>query len=148
MGGRRTTRSPVVAAGGYATAARRGAATGPRSRLWQRPARSAREGAAAADELAPYNLEGYDDDDGVKVHGAGMGEGLHGLTSVPAAAAAASPPPRPTAGHRYHASNADDPFITLRDSDDEADDFRVKPTDNLVVVGQTEDVYSHLEVSV
>ena len=34
------------------------------------------------------------------------------------------------------------------EDNDEIEDFRVRPQDNLVVVGRTEDVYSHLEVHV
>jgi len=88
-----------------------------------------------ADELAKYNFEDYDDEDdstpGVAVSGAGMGNGLRGLT--------------------YHASNEEDPYIQLQEDEednDEIEDFRVRPQDNLVVVGRTEDVYSHLEVHV
>ena len=56
----------------------------------------------------------------------------------------------------FHASNADDPYLARGpdgdgndddDDDDEIDDFRVRPDDNLLVVGQTEDVYSHLSVN-
>jgi len=51
-----------------------------------------------ADELAKYNFEDYDDEDdstpGVAVSGAGMGNGLRGLT--------------------YHASNEEDPYIQLQ----------------------------------
>lgn len=88
-----------------------------------------------------YNLDDYDNDDdeeevadvgmgGTRIQGAGMGNGLSGLA--------------------YHASNKDDPFITLKDEDDdeeEIDDYRIRPQDNLIVVGQTEDVYSHLVVN-
>eukprot|EP00041_Stephanoeca_diplocostata_P014408 m.261164 g.261164 ORF g.261164 m.261164 type:complete len:233 (+) comp19690_c0_seq1:133-831(+) len=88
-----------------------------------------------------YNLDDYDNDDddedivdagagGTSIQGAGMGNGLAGLA--------------------FHASNKDDPYITLKDEDDdeeEIDDYRIRPQDNLLVVGQTEDVYSHLVVN-
>ena len=94
-------------------------------------------GGAAAQEkedpLAKYNLDDYDEDtQGSTVTGAGMGNGLKGLL--------------------YHAPGEEDPYITMKDGaegdEDEIEDYQVKPTDNLVVVGQTEDVYSHLEVSI
>lgn len=63
------------------------------------------------------------------MRGAGMGNGIAGLL--------------------YHAPGDTDPYITLKDDpeDDEVDDFRIKPQDNLLICGQTEDVYSHLEVN-
>jgi hypothetical protein len=85
-----------------------------------------------------YNLDDYDNEEDLAGSGAalapGAGNGLAGLV--------------------YHASNADDPYLArgpdegdAEDDDDEIDDFRVRPDDNLLVVGQTEDVYSHLSVN-
>jgi len=56
--------------------------------------------------------------------------GLHGLT--------------------YYGNNEADPYIVLDAPDDaeEMDDFVIRSTDNLMLVGQTEDDYSHLEVYV
>ena len=79
------------------------------------------------DELAEYNLDDYDDevDEGSILTGAGLN--FAGLT--------------------YYKSNDDDPFITLKDEDDdEVDDFVIKPTDNLIVAGQSEEEFSHVEV--
>ena len=91
--------------------------------------------AGEEDPLARYNLDTYDDDDdddagGALMAGTGMGNGVAGLL--------------------YHAPGEEDPYITLKNDpeDDEIEDFRIRPTDNLVVCGQTEDVYSHLEVQV
>eukprot|EP00039_Didymoeca_costata_P005431 m.81623 g.81623 ORF g.81623 m.81623 type:complete len:563 (-) comp12816_c0_seq2:530-2218(-) len=86
--------------------------------------------------IAKYNLDSYDDDEedvagGVPVHGAGMGNGVSGLL--------------------YHAADDEDPYITLKEDvedEEERDDFKIKPTDNMIIVGQTEDVYSHLEIYV
>ena len=90
-------------------------------------------GGGKEDPLAKYNLDDYDEDaQGSTISGAGMGNGLKGLL--------------------YHAPGEDDPYITMKDGaegdEDEIEDYHVKPTDNLVVVGQTEDVYSHLEVNI
>ena len=90
-------------------------------------------GVAAAsgnDELAMYNFDAYDEEggdvQGVAMSGAGM-NGLAGLT--------------------YHSSNATDPYITLKEKDaEDEEDFSVGPSDNLLVLGRTEDMMSHIEV--
>jgi periodic tryptophan protein 1 len=54
-------------------------------------------------------------------------------------------------GLLYHAPDESDPYITMKDGEeeeDDIDDLAVKPTDNFIIVGQTEDVYSHLEISI
>lgn len=77
------------------------------------------------DELTEYDLDNYDDDDGEIMSGAGM------------------------AGLSYFASNSDDPYITMKNIDeDDRDDFVIKPTDNLIVIGKMEDEYCNLEVHV
>ena len=83
-----------------------------------------------------YNLADYDDEEDLAGTGAALGAGAgNGL-----------------AGLVYHASNDEDPYLAKGpegedDDDDEIEDFRVRPEDNLLVVGQTEDVYSHLSVN-
>ena len=84
--------------------------------------------------IKKYNLDAYDEEEdiktGVPMQGAGMGTGLGGLL--------------------YHNPGDVDPYITMKDDpeDDDIDDFRIKAEDNLLICGQTEDVYSHLEVNV
>ncbi|XP_064386445.1 periodic tryptophan protein 1 homolog [Halichondria panicea] len=78
-----------------------------------------------------YDLENYDNDKGESMSGAGMGNSLSGLA--------------------YFASNEDDPYITLKSvaaQDDDTDDYRVLPSDNLLVVGRAEEDFSSLEVHV
>lgn len=71
-----------------------------------------------------------DDDKGVKVSGAGMGNSLVGLT--------------------YYSNNEDDPYITLKeeDNDSDTDDFNILPSDNLLLVGRADEEYSCIEVKV
>jgi len=55
------------------------------------------------------------------------------------------------AGVTYFASNKDDPYITLQDPDfdeDEKEDFKIKPDDNLIVAGHVDQDFSTLEISV
>ncbi|XP_065915396.1 periodic tryptophan protein 1 homolog [Dysidea avara] len=80
-----------------------------------------------------YGLDHYDSDDdneGVKVSGAGMGNSLAGLT--------------------YYATNEDDPYITLNENDNDSDseELKVLPTDNLLLVGRADEEYSCIEVKV
>eukprot|EP00123_Amoebidium_parasiticum_P012110 comp21125_c0_seq1/m.28552 comp21125_c0_seq1/g.28552 ORF comp21125_c0_seq1/g.28552 comp21125_c0_seq1/m.28552 type:complete len:501 (-) comp21125_c0_seq1:99-1601(-) len=75
----------------------------------------------------PLNMDNYDDDeDGV----IGQFAGVEGLV--------------------YHASNDQDPYITVKDVDDEdeIEDFTIKPTDNLILVGQSEEEECRVEVYV
>eukprot|EP01116_Phalansterium_solitarium_P006581 TRINITY_DN1890_c0_g1_i1.p1 TRINITY_DN1890_c0_g1~~TRINITY_DN1890_c0_g1_i1.p1 ORF type:complete len:510 (-),score=166.20 TRINITY_DN1890_c0_g1_i1:318-1847(-) len=57
-------------------------------------------------------------------------------------------------GLMYYASNADDPYITLKDddadaeSDSDIDDYTIRPSDALLVAVHTEDELSHLDVYV
>ncbi len=51
----------------------------------------------------------------------------------------------------YHQSNADDPYITLEeneDEDDEREELQILATDNMVVAAKVEDEVAHLEVYV
>eukprot|EP00112_Aurelia_sp_Birch-Aquarium-sp1_P007920 Seg1865.7 transcript_id=Seg1865.7/GoldUCD/mRNA.D3Y31 product="Periodic tryptophan protein 1-like" protein_id=Seg1865.7/GoldUCD/D3Y31 len=79
------------------------------------------------DELHEYDLDNYDEDedDGELMSGAGM------------------------AGLTYFASNEDDPYITIKNIDDEdREDFMIKSNDNLIVVGKMEEDYCNLDVHV
>lgn len=50
-------------------------------------------------------------------------------------------------GLTYYASNSEDPYITLRDEEDEdEEDIIIQPTDNLLLAAKTEDDISHLEI--
>lgn len=50
-------------------------------------------------------------------------------------------------GLTYYNSNREDPYITLRDEEDEdAEDLLIQPTDNLLLAAKTEDDISHLEI--
>ncbi|PFX28293.1 Periodic tryptophan protein 1-like [Stylophora pistillata] len=77
-----------------------------------------------------YDLAHYDSDEDVEgelMSGAGM------------------------AGVTYFASNKDDPYITLANPDqdeDEEEDFKIKPDDNLLVAGHVDEDFSSLEISV
>ncbi|KAH9949990.1 transducin family protein/WD-40 repeat family protein [Amylocystis lapponica] len=79
------------------------------------------------DELAEYNLDDYDDDDAMPAMG--PFSNIKGLT--------------------YYRNNDEDPYITLKEEeDDEREELEVLPTDNLVVVAKTEDEISQLEIYV
>ncbi|XP_048767174.1 periodic tryptophan protein 1 homolog isoform X2 [Ostrea edulis] len=77
-----------------------------------------------ADIEAKYGLADYDDEDENDVL-----KGIGDLT--------------------YYASNAEDPYVTLKDEGDSDDeDFEIKATDNLIVVGKAEKDFCCLEVYV
>ncbi|XP_065072087.1 periodic tryptophan protein 1 homolog [Rhopilema esculentum] len=78
------------------------------------------------DAIDEYDLENYDEeDDGEMMTGAGM------------------------AGLTYFASNEDDPYITMKNIEDEdRDDFLIKPNDNLIAIGKMEEEYCNLEIYV
>merc|ERR1711962_798432 len=72
-----------------------------------------------------YGLDDYDDEEGSLMTGAGM------------------------AGLMYFDKNTDDPYINVKDLDEEERaDSMIKPTDNLFVVGKVEEEYSCLDVFV
>ncbi|KAG5646949.1 hypothetical protein DXG03_001672 [Asterophora parasitica] len=79
------------------------------------------------DDLSQYKLDEYDDD--VKTADAGPFSNIKGLT--------------------YYRDNKEDPYITLKEDDeDEREELEVLPTDNLIVIAKTEDEISQLEVYV
>ncbi|KAK6517429.1 hypothetical protein TWF281_004086 [Arthrobotrys megalospora] len=86
---------------------------------------------AADDDLKEYNLDTYDDDDeGDDAQTMGMFGNIKSLA--------------------YHDNNADDPYITIPDNqdDDEREELQILPSDNLLLAGRFEDDLAHLEVYV
>ncbi|OAA42678.1 transducin family protein [Metarhizium rileyi] len=87
------------------------------------------------DDLKEYDLEHYDDDDEeTEAHADGTGMGMFGNLKALA----------------YHDSNNEDPYITLKDEDDdeEKEDLQILATDNLILSAKVEDELAHLEVYV
>ncbi|RIA96897.1 WD40-repeat-containing domain protein [Glomus cerebriforme] len=79
-------------------------------------------------ELSKYNLNQYDDDDEDNGQSISLFGNMKGLA--------------------YYTSNEEDPYITLNDEDDEQEDVRILPTDNILVAAKTEDEVSQLEIYV
>ncbi|CAE6439026.1 unnamed protein product [Rhizoctonia solani] len=78
------------------------------------------------DGLAEYNLDNYDEE---KIGAAsGVFSNIKGLT--------------------YYRSNDEDPYITLKEDDEQAEqeELQVLPADNMIVTAKTEDEVSHLDV--
>ncbi|KAG8917025.1 hypothetical protein FRC02_003412 [Tulasnella sp. 418] len=78
-------------------------------------------------DLSEYNLDSYDDDTKSAL---GPFSNIKGLT--------------------YHQNNDDDPYITLKedDEDEERQELEILPSDNLIVIAKTEDDISQLEIYV
>lgn len=91
--------------------------------------------ADADDDLKEYDLDHYDDDDDA-AHAEGQTMGMFGNVKSLA----------------YYESNADDPYITLKDvpdeDDDDREDLQILATDNLLLAAKIEDEMAHLEVYV
>ncbi|KAL8689272.1 MAG: hypothetical protein Q9218_005024, partial [Villophora microphyllina] len=94
----------------------------------------------ADDDLKEYDLDHYDSD-----------------TSAAATAAAANGSGEPLTmfgnarSLAYHTSNAEDPYITIPDNEDEDDDredLHILATDNMLVAAKVEDEVAHLEIYV
>lgn len=88
----------------------------------------------ADDDLREYDLEHYDDSDEPDADGQTMG--MFGNVKSLA----------------YYESNADDPYITLKDvpeeDDEDREDLQILATDNLLLAAKIEDEMAHLEVYV
>jgi periodic tryptophan protein 1 len=87
-------------------------------------------------DLKEYDLEHYDDDEQEQAqHDEGVPMGMFaGIKSL-----------------AYHESNAEDPYITLQDDEEDEEDreeLQILPTDNLILAARIEDEVAHLEVYV
>ncbi|KAI9784784.1 MAG: hypothetical protein M1839_001514 [Geoglossum umbratile] len=85
------------------------------------------------DDLKDYDLEHYDDEKNDSENGEAMG--MFGNVKSLA----------------YYESNAEDPYITLQENDEdneEREELQVLATDNLVLTAKVEDEVAHLEVYV
>ncbi|KAF2754223.1 WD40 repeat-like protein [Pseudovirgaria hyperparasitica] len=86
------------------------------------------------DDLKEYDLEHYDDDEEDR-EGDGDTMGMFGNIKKLV----------------YHESNADDPYITLKDDpedDEDREELQILATDNLVLAARIDDEVAHLEVYV
>jgi len=97
------------------------------------------------DDLREYDLEHYDDspeesDD----EDNGMEKSKNGRNTLPMFSKAHS--------LAFHTSNAEDPYITIKDEDDsdneEREELQILATDNLLLAAKLEDEVAHLEVYV
>jgi periodic tryptophan protein 1 len=80
-------------------------------------------------------LEHYDDDVAEDQEGEGIGMGMFGNVKSLA----------------YHASNEDDPYITMKENeeeDEEREELQILATDNMLLAAKVEDEVAHLEVYV
>ncbi|XP_064617957.1 periodic tryptophan protein 1 homolog [Liolophura sinensis] len=77
------------------------------------------------DVVKKYGLDDYDENDDEIVNP------LHGIGKL-----------------AFYSSNDDDPYITLKDEDSDEEDFEIKPSDNLILTGRSQEDACLLEVSV
>jgi len=87
------------------------------------------------DDLKEYDLDHYDEDVENDKEGEGIGMGMFGNVKSLA----------------YHESNADDPYITMQENDEDDEDreeLQILVTDNMLLAAKVEDEVAHLEVYV
>ncbi|KAI1004528.1 putative WD repeat-containing protein [Podosphaera aphanis] len=99
------------------------------------PAKSLNSKTDQDDDLKEYDLEHYDDDiDDDQEHSGGIGMDMFGNVKTLA----------------YHASNADDPYITMQENEEDEDreELQILATDNLILTAKVEDEVAHLEILV
>ncbi|KAI4202446.1 MAG: hypothetical protein LQ350_002529 [Teloschistes chrysophthalmus] len=91
----------------------------------------------ADDDLKEYDLDHYDSDHSATADANGSGESMSMFGNARSLA--------------YHDSNAEDPYITIpdnEDEDDEREELQVLSTDNMLVAAKVEDEVAHLEIYV
>ncbi|KAL8662472.1 MAG: hypothetical protein Q9202_004715 [Teloschistes flavicans] len=91
----------------------------------------------ADDDLKEYDLDHYDSDPSPTADANGSGEPMSMFGNARSLA--------------YHASNAEDPYITIpdnEDEDDEREELQVLSSDNMLVAAKVEDEVAHLEIYV
>lgn len=87
------------------------------------------------EELKEYDMEHYDDTDEEQNDEAAEGKGLAMFGNLKSVA--------------YHAPGEKDPYITVEpEEDEEKEELRVMPTDNMLLAAKTEDDVSFMEVYV
>ncbi|KAI9142426.1 WD40-repeat-containing domain protein [Paraphysoderma sedebokerense] len=89
------------------------------------------DNAANSDDLAIYNLDDYDDEPTFGTESAALFSNVRGLS--------------------YYTSNAEDPYITLKDgelSDEDREDLEILSTDNLLITAKTEEDISQLDIHI
>ncbi|KAE9381399.1 WD40 repeat-like protein [Stipitochalara longipes BDJ] len=99
------------------------------------PSKTLKSKADEDDDLKEYDLEHYDDDVEKDKEDEGMGMGMFGNVKSLA----------------YHASNEDDPYITMKENeedDEDREELQILATDNLLLAAKVEDEVAHLEVYV
>lgn len=87
------------------------------------------------DDLKEYDLEHYDSDVANDNGGEGVGMGMFGNVKSLA----------------YHESNADDPYITMQENeedDEDREELQILATDNMLLAAKIEDEVAHLEIYV
>ncbi|KAL9578630.1 MAG: hypothetical protein Q9212_005593, partial [Teloschistes hypoglaucus] len=91
----------------------------------------------ADDDLKEYDLDHYDSDHSATADVNGTGESMSMFGNARSLA--------------YHDSNAEDPYITIpddEDEDDEREELQVLSSDNMLVAAKVEDEVAHLEIYV